>query len=381
MFDDFFQISRDLKQANTPFAIATVVAVEKPTSGKVGDKAIITLDEKFYGWIGGSCAQPTVVQQSKLALETGDARLIRLSVTPEAQTSRTDVIDLPMTCFSGGTLEIFIEPILPQPTLMIVGNLPIAKALAQLGKAMQYQIVLVDPENAVQWDGVDTVIDDLSTFADSITPLTYVVVASHGHYDELALQKALDSSANYVSLVASKRRAEQIVTFLKDSGMCGSCISQLKYPAGLDIQAVTAEEIALSIMAEIVQIRRNTEKIDISGLLDSVTAEAVLEKAIDPVCGMEVKIDGAQHVHEHNGELYYFCCGGCKAGFAANPAQYLDKPEPTGTAKDPICGMDVNIATALHMSLYNGTPYYFCCPNCKATFEKAPQNYVGLIQL
>lgn len=379
MYDEFFTKAHELQTQGTPFAIAVVVRADKPTSGKPGDKAIITPDGTMYGWIGGSCAQPTVIQEARKALAEREPRLIRLSPNPQAETPRPGLIDLPLTCFSGGTLEIYIEPQLPLPRVLVVGHLPVARALMQLAKAMSYQVIAVDPDH--EGEGLaeaDETVTDLKKMAGQITPFTYVVVASHGHYDELALEYALRSKAAYVALVASKTRAEAVLAYLRMQGLSEAELARLKYPAGLDIQARRGDEIALSIMAEIVQRRRNAEPAMVDTLLVEFGISSPAVEALDPVCGMAVQIATAQHQVEHNDQTFYFCCEGCKNAFEQNPGQYLDQPTPTGEAIDPVCGMTVSIAKATYMSEHRGQFYYFCAASCKGAFDKEPQRYLKI---
>ena len=380
MYDEFFSKAYELLTGGIPFATAIVVRAEKPSSGKPGDKAIITPTGVMHGWIGGSCAQPTVIEESLKALAEREPRLIRLSTDPDRhETTREGLIDLPMTCFSGGTLEIYIEPQFPLPRLVVIGNLPVAQALVQLGKAMSYNVIAVDPDNeGAGMTQSDEVLTDLETIIDKVTPLTYVVVASHGHYDELALEYALRSRAPYVSLVASKTRAAAVLDYLKAQGLSEEEMSRLKYPAGLDIQARRGDEIALSIMAEIVQHRRNAEAFDVETLLKGIDLSLQPTEALDPVCGMTVQIEGAEFQTDYNGQTFYFCCEGCKTSFEDDPEQYLSKPAPTGEAIDPVCGMTVDIASAKYMSEYEGQLYYFCAAGCKSSFDKAPQSYLSV---
>jgi xanthine dehydrogenase accessory factor len=378
MYDEFFTKAHELLNQGVPFAIAIVVRAEKPTSGKPGDKAIVTPSGVMHGWIGGSCAQPTVIQEGLKALAEDEPRLIRLSTQPEREVGRAGLIDLPMTCFSGGTLEIYIEPQFPLPRILVVGNLPVAQALAQLGKAMSYRVIAVDPDNQGAGMPADEVVTELKQMAEKITPFSYVVVASHGQYDELALEYALRSKAAYVALVASKTRAAAVLDYLRGQGLSEEELGRLKYPAGLDIQARRGDEIALSIMAEIVQRRRTAEPFELETLLAGVNLSASPTEAVDPVCGMTVQIEGAEYQIERKGQIFYFCCEGCKAAFEQNPDQYLDKPTPTGEAIDPICGMSVDIAKAKYMSEYEGQFYYFCGAGCKVAFDKEPQNYMGI---
>jgi xanthine dehydrogenase accessory factor len=337
MYDEFFAKAHELVQRGEPFVTAIVVRSEKPTSGKPGDKAIITADGVMHGWIGGSCAQPTVIKEALKVLTTDEARLVRLSPDPQAQTPREGLADLPMTCYSGGTMEIYIEPQQPRPRLLIVGDLPVAQALAHLGAAMNYHVVAV----AVDGDGMgmshaDEVLTALDEIAAQIRPFTFVVVATHGNYDELALEKILTANPSYVGLVASPTRARAVRDYLVGQGLSENDLLPLKAPAGLDIQARRGDEIALSIMAEIVQSRRNAEMLNLelfqkradsrSISLEMVGHQALAgqqaETAIDPICLMTVDIATAKYISEFEGDFYYFCCPGCKTKFEENPSAY-----------------------------------------------------------
>ena len=378
MYDEFFSKAHQLLNEGIPFATAVVVRAERPTSGKPGDKAIITPGGVMHGWIGGSCAQPTVIKEALQAIQEGEPRLIRLSTQPETtEPARPGVIELPMTCYSGGVLEIYIEPQLPLPRLLVIGNLPVARALVQLGRAMSYRVIAVDPDNdGAGLEQADEVVTDLTDLAAKITAFTYVVVASHGRYDELALEQVLPAKAAYVGLVASKARAGAVLDYLTGQGLCATVLSRLKYPAGLDIQARRGDEIALSIMAEIVQTRRNAEGLNVAALLESLELAAESGQATDPVCGMTVQMAEAAQASHYHGTTYYFCCAGCKASFEAQPEAYLDRPTPSGQALDPICGMTVDIATAKYMSEQAGQLYYFCAAGCKAAFDQEPAAYI-----
>lgn len=334
MYDDFFTRAYELARDGIPFATAVVVRVEKPTSGKPGDKAIITADGTMYGWIGGSCAQPTVIREALTTLRTGESRFVRLSPDPGSQPPREGLLDVPLTCFSGGTLEIYVEPQQPRPRLMIVGALPAARALAELGKAMSYYTIVVEPgHQGPPPPHADEVLTDLAAIPTRATPLTSIVVASHGQYDEPALEQALRTSAAYIGLVASHKRAAAVREYLAGQGLTDEQLKRFKAPAGLDIQARRGDEIALSIMAEIVQRRRAmvepaeprvkaVPQIPAMPLIPLVAAPAP-GSAIDPVCGMSVTIAGAKYTYDYEGATYYFCCPGCKTTFRKAPEQYL----------------------------------------------------------
>jgi xanthine dehydrogenase accessory factor len=324
MFDSYFHKAFELTSRGEAFATATVVRAEKPTSGKPGDKAIITADGALIGWIGGSCAQPTVVREALKALREDEARLIRLSPDPASQTPRPGLLDVPMTCYSGGTLEIYIEPHHPRPRLLIVGNLPVAQSLLHLGKAMNFETVVIDPEQSPAMSTADRVCVSVDDVRAQINAQTFVVVATHGVFDEPAILAALRANAAYVGLVASPKRGEGVRTFLRESGLSYADMLALKAPAGLDIQARRGDEIALSIMAEIVQKRRASESMYHTLFGADAPAETPAPKhATCPTCKGEVVIATAQNISEHEGFTYYFCCPHCKQRFEKNPAKFL----------------------------------------------------------
>jgi len=339
MQTDFYNKFQELRNRGNPFAIATVIRAEKPTSAKVGAKAIITEDAKLSGWIGGSCAEPTVKREAKKALQDGQPRLIRLCPPEKMGTAPQEgVIEIALTCISGGTLEIYIEPQLAQPHLVVVGHLATAEALVSLGKDLGWRISLLGLEvTRERFPDADQLIDELDFKKIKISQNSYVVIASHGNYDEDMLVAALQSDAPYVALIASKKRSEAILQYLNESNLTKEQIARLKYPAGLDFGAVAPEEIALSILAEIIQRRRqsatssgldmsensthSTRPSNVSGLELPVMKNSVLE-AIDPVCGMTVEIATAHFTSEYNGKTYYFCAAGCKRSFDKNPQRY-----------------------------------------------------------
>jgi xanthine dehydrogenase accessory factor len=337
MQTDFHDRIQELRNTGHPFAVATVVRAEKPTSAKVGAKGIVTEDGALAGWVGGSCAEPTVKREAKKALQDGQPRFIRLC-PPEklGQLPQEGVIEIALTCISGGTLEIYIEPQLAQPHLVVIGHLATAEALVRLGKGLGWRISLLGLEVARErFPDADLVIDELDFSKLTITRNTHVVVASHGNYDEDMLVAALQSEAPYVALIASKKRAGAILQYLNESNLTQEQIARLKYPAGLDFGAVTPEEIALSILAEIIQRRRNspaTGGLDTSennarppavSRLKLPVARPPATEAIDPVCGMTVEIATAHFTSEYNGKTYYFCAAGCKRSFDKEPQKYV----------------------------------------------------------
>ncbi len=351
MFDVLTEAAR-LRATGTPFVLATVVRIEKPTSAKPGAKAIVLADGSLQGWVGGSCAQPTVVRESLKALQDGQPRLLHLG--PPEQLSgiaRNGLVEVPLTCASEGTLEIYIEPYLMQPQLVLIGHLPVVEALSALGKDIGYEVTVIGQgataerfpraDRVAEWTGDGRRETDdrvIPSFVPRLPSQAYVVIASHGNYDEPALEMALCSDAAYVALVASQKRLAGILDYLRDSGLSETQLAKLKCPAGLDFGAVTPEEIALSILAEIVQVRRGkrtedgrrgTEGSDPFSVLrpPSFFGERTLNpgEAFCPTCGMIVEITTALHVLEYAGEMKYFCCPQCKRRFEKTPEKFRDK--------------------------------------------------------
>jgi xanthine dehydrogenase accessory factor len=306
---DWLTEAQELADAGKPFALATVVRRVAPASAQPGAKAMIFPDGTMRGWVGGSCAQPIVTGEARQAMRDGTPRLLRLGHMPGASQS-DDVVEYPMTCHSGGALEILIEPVLPQPRLAVVGETPVAETLAALARVLGYRA-----------ERLERAEDLPQTLGETVSPM-FVVVASMGVDDEEALLTALRAGASYVALVASPKRAAVVRESLAMSGLPPEDLARLKAPAGLDIGARTQEEIALSILAEMTMARAAIDlEIAAGASRETATAEDDLE-AIDPVCGMTVSIAEARHRTEFAGKTWYFCCGGCKARFESAPAQY-----------------------------------------------------------
>ncbi|HXA20572.1 MAG TPA: NTP transferase domain-containing protein [Thermoanaerobaculia bacterium] len=298
-----------------PYATATVVRAERPTSSKPGDKAVIHADGTLTGWIGGSCAHDLVVKNAIESLRDGEPRLLALSagdMTP----ARSGVIGAQMQCYSGGALDIFIEPHFPVPQLIVVGTQPIARSLVKIGKTLSFHVTVVDPLATRETvPAADTILNELNFSTLPLRKEFFIVVATHGRFDEEALEQAVQTDAPYIALVASRKRGSVIVQHLRDRGVPESALARIKAPAGLDIGARGSDEIALSILAEIVQIRR-------SGAAVVTEAPARVETVTDPICGMTVAVAEAGHVAEHDGRRFYFCCEHCQHTFERDPHRY-----------------------------------------------------------
>ncbi len=317
-------LAADLARRGEAFVLATVVRREPPSSARVGDTALVTEGGTFHGWLGGSCTQPTVVREALRTLADGTPRLIALSPDPNAE-RRAGVTALPMTCHSGGSVDIYIEPIRPAPHLVIFGTSPVARGLARLGRAMGYAVDAVDPaaDRATfpEADRVLTNLDaaELRLAAAHPNAQVFGVVATMGQTDEDAMLAGLALNPVYLGVVASRRRFEELRQAVEARGAAPEALARLKNPAGLDIGARAPEEIALSILAEIVGLRQLSRA---SEPVAPATPPAPAEER-DPVCGMSVTVAGAKHQAELEGRRFYFCCGGCREKFLREPRRYL----------------------------------------------------------
>src|SRR5712691_3235164 len=263
MWETFFEQAIQWRAEGEPFVLATVVACQRPTAAYAGAKALIKADGTLIGWVGGSCAQPTVIQEALKALADGKSRLLRIS--PELQHSavpQEGVYDFVMMCASQGALEIFVEPFLPRPELIVIGETPVAQTLARFGALLDFSVCVSDPAaTRERFPDAETLYAQLEAVRTRIRPRSYVVVATQGAYDEEALEAVIDTSACYLGLVASGKRAATIFQYLRDKGVQQELLQRVTCPAGLQLGAVTPPEIGFSIMAEILQLRRRNQAV------------------------------------------------------------------------------------------------------------------------
>ena len=316
MPEHLLQRAAELLAQGETFAMATVVRCQPPSSGKPGDKAIILADGKLSGWIGGGCAQPVVIREALRALSEGKPRLVRIS--PSAS-DEEGVVEYAMTCHSGGELDIYIEPVAPNLHLVILGRSQVARTLARLGGDIGYAVSVVVPtEDTEGFTGAEVIYErhfDLSRIR--IKPQTYVVVSTQGEGDEEALEQAAltaSKGAAYISFVASRTKAAKALDYLRERGVPQEKLQLVRAPAGLNLGASSPEEIAVSILAEIVQVRRAQA----TSAQQRSAAKEVLPantEARDPVCGMPVDTTGAVLKSEYQGKWFYFCSAGCKRKF------------------------------------------------------------------
>ncbi len=290
-----------LAASGEPFALATVTWRRGPSSGKGGSKAVVHPDGRVEGWLGGACAEPTVVRVALEALQDGASRLLVLGEDDH----RPGVIAVPMACSSEGAMEVFVEPVLPAPDVWVVGRSPAVHTLSALAGTLGWSVRVVD---------VDLDLSDVG-------PRSMVVVATQGHYDEPAVEAALATPAGYVGLVASQKRAGAVLTYLREQGVDETALARLRAPAGLDLGATAHEEIAVAILAELVALRASRT----AGPPVEVAQPAT---AVDPVCGMSVDVARARFTSEHEGGVVYFCAAGCKRAFDADPSAFPLTPAP-----------------------------------------------------
>jgi xanthine dehydrogenase accessory factor len=301
----------ELRAARTPFVVATVVRAQRPTSVHSGDAALVLGDGTIEGFVGGACAEQSVRLHALRVLETGEALLLRI-LPGDDEAPREDPparVTVQNPCLSGGSLEIFLEPMLAPPRVVVVGETPIADAVVRLGAEL-------DLTTEQAWPG-----DELEPSEGDLA----VVVAAHGRAELRALRRALEGDVPYVGLVASRVRGEAVRGELRAEGVAEERLAALETPAGLDIGARTPEEIALSILARIVAVRRGEQRVAVRLVAPepAVATRLARPTAVDPVCGMAVAAsDDTPHV-EHDGRIVYFCCDGCRATFEQDPARFV----------------------------------------------------------
>jgi xanthine dehydrogenase accessory factor len=327
MLDKFLEHTIDLKKRNEPFAIAIVVRREAPSSGKAGDKAVINKFGEILGWVGGGCVKSIIIKEAEDAMKSGKARLVKIgnSIIPSKQ---VDVMEYKMTCQSEGTVEIFIEPVIPQPHLVVIGKTAIAKSLVKLARDAGYSITGVAQDANLQtFEKVDELITQINLTNVKTTASTFIVVATQGEQDEKALEEALKKESMYIGFVASRKKMISIASYLSDAGFDKAAVAAIKSPAGIDINAKTPEEVAISILAEMIQVRNNSSVNNSFQQFDQSKAEGgeTPKYYINPVCGVPIDMNNPKHIIEYKNEKVYFCCDGCKVKFEADPEKYMNK--------------------------------------------------------
>lgn len=299
----------ELARTGEPFALATVVWRAGPSSGHQGSRMIVTADGRQIGWIGGACAEPSVLRAMRQAIDEGTPRLLLLGDSEKFGGGLPDgMATVPVSCASEGALQVYVEPVVPAPHLLVVGRSPMAHTLGALAGALGWRTDVVAAE-------------DLA--ADRVGASSVVVVATQGHGDEDVLETVVRARPAFVGLVASRRRGESVVGYLADRGLDRALLDRVRVPVGLDLGRTTHREIAVAVLAELVALRAS------GGLAPErpeglpVVVQQRPAEAVDPVCGMTVTPGPAAYPYEHDGVTYHFCCAGCRTAFGKAPHDYL----------------------------------------------------------
>lgn len=286
--------AEQLRRARTPFVHATVVRAQQPTSARTGDEAILLADGTIEGFVGGQCAQNSVRKAALGVLQAGESVLLRVLPDGEVHFPEAPGASIVVNpCLSSGALEIYLAPRLPPPLIRICGATPIADAMAQFCRVLDYE---------VRRDGTD-----------DLEQTTAVVIASHGGAEAEIIRAALDAGIGYIGLVASKVRGAAV---LDEVGLSDSERTRVHAPVGLDIGAQTPAEIAVSIVAELIVALRGG-RLTVTGHVADDTGPT---QAVDPVCGMTVPVGPSTEHLRIAGEDYWFCCPGCRKTFATTKA-------------------------------------------------------------
>jgi xanthine dehydrogenase accessory factor len=311
--DDVLDRAAELRRRGETFVVATVVRVEPPTSAQAGDKALITADGKLWGWVGGSCSEGLVRREAMIAMGDAQPRLVKIA-PDESPDHLPGVVSHLSTCPSAGKLDVFIDPQLPRPLLLVVGDTPAARTLIKLGATIGYKTCAVHPGAvASDFPEADQVLGLLELAPAQPNASTWAVVATMGHYDEDAIEALLPYDVAYIGLVASRRRAATVLSVLQGRGV--RSLERVRRAADSAVGG-SQEEIALATLAEIVAERHADQR-----------RYAILmpEIAIDPICGMQVEVKGAMHTLTLGETTHYFCGAGCLDAFTLREGQSLSR--------------------------------------------------------
>jgi xanthine dehydrogenase accessory factor len=314
--------AQELAAQGVAFVTATVVRTQRPTSAHAGNVALVRGDGTIEGFVGGACAEHSVRVYSLAAIETGEAVLLRIvpfagesptrnvvETAGEEVSKEEGAVTVQNPCLSGGAIEVFIEPVLPAPRVLVVGDTPIAGAVRRLGAELGLDIVDVQ-------DGLpEPAAGDLG-----------LVVATHGRDELHTLRRGLESGVAYVGLVASRTRGAGVIAELRGDGVSDQLLSLIDSPAGIDIGARTPAEVAVSILAKIVAVRRQNRGGALGGATARAAASAKPTVAVDPICGMTIAVVAGTPSVEHDGKTVHFCCEGCKARFEAEHTHAIAAP-------------------------------------------------------
>jgi xanthine dehydrogenase accessory factor len=294
----------ELARRGEEFALATVVWRQGPSSGQQGSRAIVTASGEIRGWIGGACAEPVVIREAQRAIVDGEPRLLLLGTPDQFGTIPEGMTFIPISCQSEGAMEVYVEPVLPSPRLVVVGHSPMTHTLCELARALGWRADLVE---AAEFSTAD------------VGARSFVVVAGQGVGDEEAIEQAVAASPAYIGVVASRSRGEAVLGYLRDRGVPPTQLERVRVPVGLDLGHTTHREIAVAILAELVQLRAA------GALAGRAATAAVSATAVDPVCGMTVTPGRSTPQIEHEGVTFHFCSAHCREVFDKDPGAHLPK--------------------------------------------------------
>jgi len=247
---EFLEKSNELAKERKPFAVATVVRVEGSSSARPGSKALIDkYGNLLLGWVGGGCAESAVRREAIESIARGEPEFLTLDMTDE-------VLGVGMPC--GGKMDVYIEPVLPKPHLLIIGHGRIAETVTSLARTLNFFVTVDDPlATRESFPDADRLLpDDVDLSQAHIDPETYVVIATQHKGDHLWLKKAIEADAAYIALISSHHRARLVLDYVQANGVPREKLGRVWAPAGLDLGAKTPEEIALAIVSQIVALRR-----------------------------------------------------------------------------------------------------------------------------
>jgi xanthine dehydrogenase accessory factor len=387
---DFFERVTQLKQGGLSFTTATVVSRRAPVSSHLGDRAIVFADGRMEGFVGGSCSREIVRKQALEALRLGKPRLvlIRPDATLETLQHAADAesIVVPMTCASEGAVDVYLEPHARARVLLVAGFTPVAEKVASLAFMLEYEVVRIvtrEEMRDLELSGIRLVaLNDLAEFLaqqpEADRSSMAAIVASQGHYDEPTLEALLNAHVGFIGLLASRKRAATVRELLELQGMEAGLTAQIRNPVGLDIDAKTPGEVAVSIIAEVIQARASGAPMftNSSGYDAQAHKVRVLETSVSMGTPSQTQIKNIvlDGVARNSGSR--------DAPVGAHhvaPASTLTVGLPServGYAISPVDGEEIEIATAIHFAELEGVTYYFTCPNCKRRFLKNPAQYL-----
>ncbi|SDD16654.1 XdhC family protein [Paraburkholderia lycopersici] len=331
---DLLQLEQRLIDAGAPFAVVTVIRAAPPTSTHVGAQALVEANGALHGWVGGGCSQTIVVEAARQSIRTGQPRRVRISNEPTPAEAEVEAHAMP--CASNGALELFIQPTVPAPLVAVLGATPAAHEACAFARRVGFRASIAADLARAGQPGFDAAALDRAGTA-------FVLVATQGDGDEVALEAALRSGARAVLLIASYRKAERLRAAMRLRGIDEARLAALHAPAGPAIHAHTPQEIALGAVAGLVALRH--EMAEAAGRAQAAAPHgAIATETVPPL----------------------------------PPCEALGAPvAEAGHYVNPVCGMSVEIAKAKHVVDYGGRKVYFCCDGCKIEFERAPEHYLA----